>query len=251
MTLQVCVSIHLGHTPRARCTQPASRCVITDQYKCTTTYHPIANGQAERFHRQLKTALRAQSNNTSWADHLPLVLLGIGTALKEDLKCTTAELVYGTTLRLPAEFFNSSSSSDELDPGNYVTQFRTTMQQLQAMLPHYHTKHKSYVCKDFAHCTHVFVRHNALRGPLQQPYDGPHKVVQCDAKTITLEVNRQQKVVSLDQLKPGYVENPSIINTTPIDDCSRLDSPSFSSPTPTATTTWSERHIRWPVHFGR
>ena len=49
----------------------------------TTAYHPIANGLVERFHRQLKTALKAQSNNTSWASHLPLVLLGICTALKE------------------------------------------------------------------------------------------------------------------------------------------------------------------------
>ena len=96
----------------------------------TTAYHPITNGMVERFHRQLKTALRAQSNNTSWADLLPLVLLCISTALKEDLKCTTAELVYGTILRLPAEFFDSSSSSDELDPGNYVTQLKNTMQRL-------------------------------------------------------------------------------------------------------------------------
>ena len=34
-------------------------------------------------------------------DTLPLILLGIRTALKGVLKFTTAEMVYGTTLRLP------------------------------------------------------------------------------------------------------------------------------------------------------
>ena len=52
----------------------------------------------ERFHRQLKTALKAQQNTTLWMDVLPLVLHGIRTAVKEDLATTTAELVYGTTL---------------------------------------------------------------------------------------------------------------------------------------------------------
>ena len=41
-------------------------------------------------------------------DTLPLVLLGIRTALKEDLACTVAEMVYGVTLRLPGEFFAAS-----------------------------------------------------------------------------------------------------------------------------------------------
>ena len=41
--------------------------VAGDQAVHTTAYHPIANGLVERFHRQLKTALKAQSNNTNWA----------------------------------------------------------------------------------------------------------------------------------------------------------------------------------------
>jgi len=78
----------------------------------TTSYHPIANGLVERFHRQLKSALKCLPDTTHWAKALPLVLLGIRTTLKQDLKCTPAELVYGTTLRLPGEFFTSDPSND-------------------------------------------------------------------------------------------------------------------------------------------
>lgn len=54
--------------------------------KCihTTSYHPIANGMIERFHRQLKASLKAQLSSVHWTDSLPLVLLGIRTTLKED-----------------------------------------------------------------------------------------------------------------------------------------------------------------------
>ena len=62
----------------------------------------------ERFHRQLKAALKAQPQPDSWMDTLPLVLLGVRTALKEDISSTAAEMVYGTTLRLPGEFFTPS-----------------------------------------------------------------------------------------------------------------------------------------------
>ena len=57
----------------------------------TTSYHPIANGIIERFHRQLKSSIKACNNPITWTDSLPLILLGIRTTLKEDLHCTAAE----------------------------------------------------------------------------------------------------------------------------------------------------------------
>ena len=59
----------------------------------TTAYHLQSNGMIEPFHRQLKTALKAQHNSTQWIDLLPLVLLGIRSAVKQDLSTSTAELV--------------------------------------------------------------------------------------------------------------------------------------------------------------
>ena len=65
---------------------------------------------------------------SSWMAVLPLVLLGIRTALKEDLSSTAAEMVYGTTLRLPGEFFSPSSPSSIADPSDYVAQLKAHMQ---------------------------------------------------------------------------------------------------------------------------
>uniref|UniRef100_A0A1X7VA49 Integrase catalytic domain-containing protein n=1 Tax=Amphimedon queenslandica TaxID=400682 RepID=A0A1X7VA49_AMPQE len=73
----------------------------------TTSYHPQASGLIEWFHRHLKGALRAQSLSHSWSEALPLMLLGIRTAIKEDLQFSNAELVNGTTLRVPGELLSS------------------------------------------------------------------------------------------------------------------------------------------------
>ena len=98
----------------------------------TTAYHPIANGLVERFHRQLKDALKCMPNPTHWTKALPLILLGIRTTIKQDLKYTAAELVYGTTLRLPGEFFHSHTYTTHTpDPVTYATQLKIVMQNLR------------------------------------------------------------------------------------------------------------------------
>ena len=56
----------------------------------------------------LHIPLTVCKHSSNWVASLPLVLLGIRTAPKEDLHCSIAELVYGTTLRIPGEFFSSS-----------------------------------------------------------------------------------------------------------------------------------------------
>ena len=96
----------------------------------TTAYHPIANGMVEHFHRQLKSSLKASPHPERWTDMLYLALLGIRTTLKEDLKCTTAELVYGTSLSLPGEFFITQDVTD-LDPANYATQLKDCTRTLR------------------------------------------------------------------------------------------------------------------------
>ncbi|KAA3674782.1 uncharacterized protein DEA37_0008251, partial [Paragonimus westermani] len=56
----------------------------------TTANHPCANGLAERFHRQMKASITAQSDATKWGELLPLILLEIRSTVKEDVGCTTS-----------------------------------------------------------------------------------------------------------------------------------------------------------------
>ena len=97
------------------------------------------------------------------------MLLGVRTQLKDDLHCTAAELVYGTTLRLPGEFFDESKAEATPDPVCYVTRLKTTMRDLQATPVRKQTYTNTHVSPTLKSCTHVFVRHDAVRKPLQDP----------------------------------------------------------------------------------
>ena len=141
----------------------------------TTAYHPIANGVTERFHRQLKTSLKAKLTSNTWADSLPMVLLGLRSAYKDDFQACTAELVYGTTLCLPGQFFDVSARSSVNPTSDLVCKLKQTMQKLQTTPTKLHTR-TTYVSKKLDTCTHDFVRQDHVQKPLDMPYKGPYRV---------------------------------------------------------------------------
>ena len=71
---------------------------ITQPVPCPLPLHCLSFFWPSHYH--LKAALRSQPS-LDWTEHLGLVLLGIRTALKSDIHGSTAELVFGTSLRLP------------------------------------------------------------------------------------------------------------------------------------------------------
>ena len=72
------------------------------------------------------------------------------------------------------------------------------------------------------HCTHVFIRYDGVKSPLQRPYDGPYRVITRNDKFFTLSVKGKLDTVSIDRLKPAClkvmenVESPSL--DVPLDD---------------------------------
>lgn len=171
----------------------------------TTAYHPAANGMVERSHRQLKAAIKCHQNSR-WTETLPTVLLGIRAAWREDLKTTSAELVYGEPLRLPGEFLGDTESTGETnDSSEFVKNLRSQMKQLRPTNGTRHGERKSFVFKDLKTTDYVFVRHDGPKSCLQLPYDGPFQVVKRNEKTFTVNYNGKETTVTVDRLKPAYV----------------------------------------------
>ena len=73
----------------------------------TIAYHRQSNCLVEHYHRHLKAAVRACLSGPGWTRDIPWVLLGIRTAPKEDLVCSSAELVYGHPLTVPENFISN------------------------------------------------------------------------------------------------------------------------------------------------
>jgi hypothetical protein len=168
----------------------------------TTAYHPIANGLVERLHRTLKAALMCYQPD-SWTDALPLVLLGLRTAVKPDIKTSAAELVYGKQLRVPGEFLTPTQLPDCTE--QYISTLRHRIAALRPTPAACHVTQKPFVFKDLATASHVFLRTDMARTPLEPPYTGPYEVLSRNDKTFKILVNEKAVVISIDRLKPAFM----------------------------------------------
>ena len=157
----------------------------------TTSYHPQSNSMVERFHRQLKTAIIAHESPNPWTITLPAVLLGVRSAVKERLGRSAAEMIYGTTLRLPGKFTKQYTVDANTDLENYSDKLQ-----------------------EIATCTHVFLRRIAIAPPLTAPYDGPYKVVARSGRVMKIIVKGKVETVSLDRVKPAHLECEPTTGTT-------------------------------------
>ncbi|GFY23812.1 hypothetical protein TNCV_3536061 [Trichonephila clavipes] len=227
--------------------------------KCRTTgYHPQADGMIEELHRPLKSAIKCHATER-WTEVLPIILLGLRASLKEDILCTPAELVFGTTIRLPGEMFDSSKPDDDV---NFVSKLKSHMQSLHPKPPKHHDKRPVFIHPGLLEATHVFLRRDMLRRPLQQPYGGPFKVLQRKDKVFFLDVNGKRVSVSIDRCKPAFFLNtedlqlPQTKNETPATVEPNVTAPTPATvehdpttSTPTQPSTRSGRKVHLPTRF--
>lgn len=169
----------------------------------TSPYHPQANGMLERFHRTLKAALTAHET-PHWSQRLPIVLLALRNTVKQNVGTTPAELVFGTTLRLPGELFHSAPP--EPLAHDLIIALRDTMSQLRpAPGTNHDSSRRIFVPAQLDTVSHVFVRVDAHRAPLRPSYDGPYAVLDRNDKTFKLQMNNRTSWVSIDRLKPALI----------------------------------------------
>ncbi|XP_071577162.1 uncharacterized protein [Temnothorax nylanderi] len=175
----------------------ARTCLACQRSKISRhAYHPASNGIIERWHRSLKAALMCH-NGKQWTKLLPTVLLGLRTSIKGDINASAAEMLYGENLTLPGEFFLDLDVPT--DPACFVHHLR------------------DYLQTDLATCSHVFVRVDSIRRPLQAPYEGPYQILERDDKVFKVSVKGQPTTVSIDRVKPAHFENDALRTPATLD----------------------------------
>ena len=177
----------------------------------TTSYHPQSNGMVERLHRTMKERLMARAcatGATNWMDYLPFVLLGLRTTLREDSKCSPAQLVFGGPLRLPGDLVELSLSVPSVSASDFSHHLHAVIRCSAPMSVLHHGSRPQRVDAALQSASHVLLRVDAVRRPLVPPYEGPFEVLERNAKTFIISRHGKSVTISIDRLKPAYVSVP-------------------------------------------
>lgn len=192
----------------------------------TSSYHPQSNGMVERFHRHLKDVSRARLAGFNWVNHLPWVLLGVRCTPKEDSRFSPAQLLYGTSLRVPGTICESYSANTS--PNILFRELQENFKEYVPMSTQFHGHRSSFVHPQLHSSSYVWIRVDRVRRPLEAPYNGPFKVIQKQPKQFLCDVDGHRRWISIDRLKPSVVNIPFL---------------------PDVVVTRSGRHIKPPDRY--
>lgn len=178
----------------------------------TTAYHPQANSLVERFHRTLKQSLRASLDESrgDWTQRLPLILLSLRTALRQDNQLAPAQIVYGTSLRLPIDLM--IKSDEFLDITQYTERLTRSMQSIGPITTRPCSR-SSYIDSNLAKCTHVFIRNENKRG-LNPVYNGPFRIISRNNKFFKVQLHNREDTISIDRLKAAHTDEEMFTKLT-------------------------------------
>ncbi|KAG1664804.1 hypothetical protein GQR58_019670 [Nymphon striatum] len=98
---------------------------------------------------------------------------------------------------------------------------KTNFQQFSSA--HHHIKPTSYLPTDLKDCSHIWLRIDRVRRPLEALYQGPFRVAERNQKYFVILQNNVPKTVSIDRVKPAYLQtsihdtsSPAVPPDTPI-----------------------------------
>ncbi|XP_076178421.1 uncharacterized protein LOC143152324 [Ptiloglossa arizonensis] len=219
--------------------------LIGTKHLHTTAYHPAANGMVERFHRQLKSAIVCHAD--SWASALPVVLLGIRAAWKDDIKATPAEMLYGEPIHLPGELLIERRTANDNEEA-YVAKLR---EHFRGLHPTPVTRHGNKKAVHLQGPHHNDARVREARRPQRRPATGPYEVVERHPKHFNIRVKDWVVPVSLDRLKPAYLLQDDRQDATSKPPPRKVDKDTAESRTneQVKRTTKSGRRVHFPDRY--
>ena len=151
----------------------------------------------KRFHRSLKSSLRARA----------LVLLGLRSVPKKDTGFSISEAFYVSALTIPGEFLDGS----ELPSSMFLSRIQKVISGFSVPQPHHVPKQApAKVPVPLSTTQFIFVREDACKPSLAPLYRGPYWVLERRSKFFRLQIGQKVDSVLVDRLKPVFSDSPVV-----------------------------------------
>ncbi|KAL4718550.1 hypothetical protein ACJJTC_003393 [Scirpophaga incertulas] len=154
----------------------------------------------------------ARNASENWVREIPSVLFGLRNCFRDDTGYSAAEMVYGTSIKMPGEFFEPPVKHT-----NYEKFMKTIQESIAKMtsVP----KRQGYGRSIFVHpelnqCSHVFIRCDRLQKSLCPPYEGPFPVVKRMDKTFLIKIRGKDAYTIVGTIRSNKREIPEQIKNS-------------------------------------
>ncbi|XP_066904478.1 uncharacterized protein [Halyomorpha halys] len=144
---------------------------------------------------------------------------------------------------------------------DWVRELQEEMRQLKPVPVNHKSSRSVFIYKDLNRCSHIFMRTDRNKKPLEPAYEGPFRVITRFEKYFRLEIHGKDIAISIDRLKPVTEEDVNLQDTSfePLAQ-TRDDSPLLrtqstdqeeqpKAPATVPTSTRCGRTVRFPTKY--
>lgn len=145
----------------------------------------------------------ARQNSVNRSQELPIVLLGLRAAIRENDNVSPAQMLYGANIHIPGVFMEPTRQITS--PEIFTNDLHKYMAHLSPIETEHHYAHIPFIHPKMEKSIYVFVRIDAIKKPLSSPYEGPFKVPGKHKKNYRIQLFNKTTMVSIDRLKPAFI----------------------------------------------
>ena len=171
------------------------------EHRFVNPYSPQTNGFIERQHKTLNVALRALTDKTTWALHLPLITAAINNTFVEGSPYTPSQYALGASSNLSGSvMFDEVKKSSVVSTPNCLNtkMFLNTMAKTGREFKRYNNN--PYYEPNIFECKWVWLRRQNKR-KLSSLYHGPYKVHSRSENSMIIQKNSGLVKVSMQNVK--------------------------------------------------
>ena len=132
------------------------------------------------------------------------IVLSLNSMFREELGCSSADLVFFQALRLPGDILLTEHPPDTPFSEHLVRQMQQFATTIRPVPTRVEQNKRVYMPPQLKTCTHIFVKQDPIKPNLTPAYAGPYLVISRTDKTFRVLNNSKIMSVAINNVKPCF-----------------------------------------------